>query len=388
MAMSYQDALISPAAPIAGELSAGEAPIRVMIVDDSAVVRGLVSRWLSEETDIEVVARHANGKLAVADVARSAPDIILLDVEMQVMDGLEALPLLLKARPSARVFMVSTLTKRNAEISFKALALGAIDYLPKPDSNSELTLSADFRGEVVRKIKALGRPRPHRARLQTEVPDVFGYAGLTAAPAEIGFSYRPFSLVPPRVIAIGSSTGGPEVLVNLLGVLSPALSRVPVVIAQHMPPVLTAILAERLAKATGREAREGKNGEPVRPGTIYVAPGGHHMTVVRATSPVLRIGDEPPLHFCRPAVDPLFRSVAATFGPASLGIVLTGMGHDAAAGARSIADAGGSVIAQDESSSVVWGMPGAAAAVGACSALLPPAAIAETVAKLVLGVRP
>jgi two-component system chemotaxis response regulator CheB len=373
MAMSYQDALISPAAPVAGGLPVGETPIRVMIVDDSAVVRGLVSRWLSEETDIEVVARHANGKLAVADVARSAPDIILLDVEMPVMDGLEALPLLLKARPSARVLMVSTLTKRNAEISFKALALGAIDYLPKPDSNSELTLSADFRGEVVRKVKALGRPRPHRARLQTEVPDVFGYAGLTAAPAEI---------------AIGSSTGGPEVLVNLLGVLSPALSRLPVVIAQHMPPVFTAILAERLAKATGREAREGKNGEPVKPGTIYVAPGGHHMTVVRATSPVLRIGDEPPLHFCRPAVDPLFRSVAATFGPASLGIVLTGMGHDAAAGARSIADAGGSVIAQDESSSVVWGMPGAAAAVGACSALLPPAAIAETAAKLVRGVRP
>ena len=388
MTMSYQHALLSPATPVAGELPVGEAPIRVMIVDDSAVVRGLVSRWLDEETGIEVVGRHANGKLAVADVARSAPDIILLDVEMPVMDGLEALPLLLKARPSVRVLMVSTLTKRNAEISFKALALGAIDYLPKPDSNSELTLSADFRGEVVRKVKALGRPRPHRARLEKEAPDVSGYAGLTEAPAELGFSYRPFSLVPPRVIAIGSSTGGPEVLVSLLGMLSPALSRVPVVIAQHMPPVFTAILAERLAKATGREAREGKNGEPVRPGTIYVAPGGHHMTVMRSTSPVLRIGDEPPLHFCRPAVDPLFRSVAATFGPASLGIVLTGMGHDAAAGARSIADAGGSVIAQDESSSVVWGMPGAAAAVGACSALLPPAAIAETAAKLVRGVRP
>ncbi len=388
MTMSYQHALLSPATPVAGELPVGEAPIRVMIVDDSAVVRGLVSRWLDEETGIEVVGRHANGKLAVADVARSAPDIILLDVEMPVMDGLEALPLLLKARPSVRVLMVSTLTKRNAEISFKALALGAIDYLPKPDSNSELTLSADFRGEVVRKVKALGRPRLHCARLEKEAPDVSGYAGLTGAPAELGFSYRPFSLVPPRVIAIGSSTGGPEVLGSLLGMLSPALSRVPVVIAQHMPPVFTAILAERLAKATGRAAREGKNGEPVRPGTIYVAPGGHHMTVMRSTSPVLRIGDEPPLHFCRPAVDPLFRSVAATFGPASLGIVLTGMGHDAAAGARSIADAGGSVIAQDESSSVVWGMPGAAAAVGACSALLPPAAIAETAAKLVRGVRP
>ena len=194
--------------------------------------------------------------------------------------------------------------------------------------------------------------------------------------------------MPPRVIAIGSSTGGPEVLGSLLGMLSPALSRVPVVIAQHMPPVFTAILAERFAKATGRAAREGKNGEPVRPGTIYVAPGGHHMTVMRSTSPVLRIGDEPPLQFLpagrRSAVSKRRCNVRSGFARHRA----HWHGHDAAAGARSIADAGGSVIAQDESSSVVWGMPGAAAAVGACSALLPPAAIAETAAKLVRGVRP
>ncbi len=388
MTMSYQGAIMSAPAPVASALPVGETPIRVMIVDDSAVVRGLVSRWLDEEPGIEVVARHANGKLAVADVARSAPDLVLLDVEMPVMDGLEALPLLLNAKPGVRVLMVSTLTKRNAEISFKALALGAIDYLPKPDSNFELTLSSDFRGEVIRKIKALGRLRPHRARLDDRALQISGDAGVVDRRAGLAFSYRPFSLVPPRVIAIGSSTGGPQVLASVLGALSPALSRVPVLIAQHMPPVFTAILAERLNKATGREAKEGKNGEPVMPGTIYVAPGGHHMTVLRAASPVLRIGDEPPVHFCRPAVDPLFRSVADTFGPAALGIVLTGMGHDGAAGARRIADAGGSVIAQDEDSSVVWGMPSAAASVGACAALLPPQRIAEAVAKLVRGVRP
>jgi two-component system chemotaxis response regulator CheB len=174
----------------------------------------------------------------------------------------------------------------------------------------------------------------------------------------------------------------------MLVALSPALSRVPVLIAQHMPPVFTSILAERLTKATGREAKEGEHGEPVAPGTIYIAPGGHHMTVLRPKSPVLRIGDEPPVHFCRPAVDPLFRSVAETFGPAALGIVLTGMGHDGAAGARRIADSGGSVIAQDEESSVVWGMPSAAASVGACAAILPPLGIAEAAAKLVRGMKP
>jgi len=155
-----------------------------------------------------------------------------------------------------------------------------------------------------------------------------------------------------------------------------------------MPPVFTAILAERLARATGRETQEGVQGEALKPGRIYVAPGNHHMMVDRAAQPVLRIGSEPPVHFCRPAVDPLFASVAATFGPAALGIVLTGMGHDGAAGARAIAEAGGSVIAQDEASSVVWGMPGGAASVGACAAVLPPAEIAETVAKLIKGERP
>ncbi len=386
--MTCQATMIAPQVPAASGLPDEARPIRVMIVDDSAVVRGLVSRWLGEVPGIEVVARHANGKLAVADVVRSAPDIVLLDVEMPVMDGLEALPLLLEARPGVKVLMVSTLTKRNAEISFKALSLGAIDYVPKPDSNFELTLSSGFRAEVIRKIKALGRARRPRAPRETLAQPVPRDEAADERSQRVAFSYRGYSLVPPRVIAIGSSTGGPDVLGRVLAALSPALSHVPVLIAQHMPPVFTAILAERLSKATGREAKEGENGEPLKAGTIYIAPGGHHMTVLRPASPLLRIGDEPPVHFCRPAVDPLFRSVADTFGPAALGIVLTGMGHDGAAGARRIADAGGSVIAQDEESSVVWGMPAAAASVGACAAILPPLEIAETAAKLVLGLRP
>lgn len=373
----------SEIAPSQSALS--ERPIRVMVVDDSAVVRGLVSRWIEEEPGLEVVARHSNGKLAVEDVSRSAPDIVLLDIEMPVMDGLEALPLLLKARSGMRVLMVSTLTKRNAEISFKALALGAIDYVPKPDSNREITIQPDFRREVIEKIKVLG-PLSLR-RKGADIP------GSTAPQREVGqenrsFRRRAFSLVPPRVIAIGSSTGGPQALGSLLGALSPSLSRMAVLVAQHMPPMFTTVLAERLARATGCEAREGRDGEGLKLGAIYVAPGNHQMTVTRREAPCLRIGSGPPVNFCRPAVDPLFSSVAATFGPAALGIVLTGMGNDGAAGARAVAEAGGSVIAQDEASSVVWGMPGAAAASGACAAVLPPDEIASTVTKLVNGERP
>jgi two-component system chemotaxis response regulator CheB len=353
----------------------GEKPIRVMVVDDSAIMRGLLAHWLEKEPGVEVVARHANGKTAAEDITQSAPDIVLLDIEMPVMDGLEALPLILKARPETRVLMVSTLTKRNAEISFKALTLGAIDYVPKPDTSLEVTLSADFREEVVRKVKALGRRRPA------------GFLG-KERPRGVARLRRRFSLVPPRAIAIGSSTGGPEVLGSLLAALSASLSRVPVLIAQHMPPMFTTVLAERLARATGREAKEGVDGEPVKPGIIYVAPGDRHMTVVGAEAPAIRLGSEPPVNFCRPAVDPLFRSVASSFGPAGLGIVLTGMGNDGAEGARAIADAGGSVIAQDEESSVVWGMPAAAVFSGACAAVLAPAAIAETVAGLLRGERP
>ncbi|HEY6669906.1 MAG TPA: chemotaxis protein CheB [Methyloceanibacter sp.] len=279
----------SEIAPSQSALS--ERPIRVMVVDDSAVVRGLVTRWIEEKPGLEVVARHPNGKLAIEDVARSAPDIVLLDIEMPVMDGLEALPLLLKARSGMHVLMVSTLTKRNAEISFKALALGAIDYVPKPDSNREITIQPDFRREVIEKIKVLGP-----ISLRRKGADIPG--STPAAQHEVGqespsFRRRAFSLVPPRVIAIGSSTGGPQALGSLLGALSPSLSRMAVLVAQHMPPMFTTVLAERLARATGCEAREGRDGEGLKLGAIYVAPGNHHMRVARREAPCLRIGSGP-----------------------------------------------------------------------------------------------
>ena len=376
--MATPGASMQSTATGSGGIAPAGSPIKVMIVDDSVVVRGLVSRWIDEEPGLSAVARHSNGKLAVEDVAFSAPDVILLDIEMPVMDGLTALPLLLRARPGAKVLVVSALSQRNAEISFRALALGAIDYVPKPDTNRDITLLPEFRSEVIRKVKALGGIR------ETEQLRMHGHQSALGS-ARIR---RPFSLVPPRIVVVGSSTGGPQALSALLDPLSPSLAKVPVVVAQHMPPMFTAVLAERLGRSTGRSAREGVDGEPLTPGTIYVAPGGRHMTVWGADSPRVRLSDDPPLNFCRPAVDLLFKSVALAYGPAALGIVLTGMGSDGAAGARAIADAGGSVIAQDESSSVIWGMPGAAVAAGACAAMLPPAAIAEAAGMLMRGERP
>lgn len=363
------------AAAARAEWPSSNKEVRIMIVDDSAVVRGIVARWIEEEPGLEVVARHSNGKHAVDDVARSEPDVILLDLDMPIMDGLEALPLLLRARPEVKVLVVSTLTKRNAEISFKAMSLGALDYVPKPETNREITTLPEFREEVIHKIKTLTaafRQDARRAEVEPAPP----------------VSLRPFSLVPPRAIVIGSSTGGPQVLTTLLSALSPALDRIPVLVAQHMPPMFTTILAERLSRATGRDAKEGLDGEPLLPGRIYVAPGNHHMTVRARPLHHLAVEDGPPVNFCRPAVDLLFTTAAAAFGPAVLAVVLTGMGQDGATGALNIADGGGSVISQDMASSVVWGMPGAAAVTGACAAVLPPAEIAEVAAKLIRGERP
>jgi two-component system chemotaxis response regulator CheB len=363
---------------IAPKSAAGHA-IRVMIVDDAVVVRGLMSRWLSEESGIEVVGTFRNGREAVDNVLRLKPDVVVLDIDMPELDGLSALPLLLARKSDLVVIMASTLTRRNAEVSLKALSLGAIDYVTKPETSREIMFTQSFRHEIIEKIRHLGR-RAHSASLHPK-----SLRDETAAQA---ISLRPFSPVAPRVLAIGSSTGGPQALQVLIRGLSPVLARLPIVITQHMPPTFTAILAEHLARAANRPAHEGVHGETIKPGTLYVAPGGKHMRLERqAETAAVVIGDDAPVHFCKPAVDPLFHSAATAFGPALLAIVLTGMGTDGTEGARDIAAAGGSVIAQDEASSVVWGMPGSAAHSGQCSAVLPIEEIASRVVRLVNGDR-
>ncbi len=383
-------------------------PIRVMIVDDSVVIRGLLGRWVDSEPSLAVVASHRNGQQAVDDIERSNPDVVLLDIEMPIMDGMTALPLMLKKKKDLIVIMASTLTRRNAEISLRALSLGAQDYVPKPESTSGVTTSVDFRRELIDRCKNLGmvakknrtpaRPaRPMRA--ETAKRPHTGSAGrlgnvvsarpsvqVAPKPAKASFTLRQYSNVKPRVVAIGSSTGGPQALQKLMGDIGTTIREVPVLVTQHMPPTFTSILAEHLAKAALREAKEAGHNEVLKPGTIYVAPGGKHMTVEKTgTGVVARLNDEPPINFCKPAVDPLFESVAAAYGSATLSLVLTGMGADGAEGVRKIAQAGGSVIAQDEATSVVWGMPGAAAHTGQCCDVLPLNEIGPKVSRLLSG---
>jgi two-component system, chemotaxis family, protein-glutamate methylesterase/glutaminase len=406
-----------------------------MVVDDAVVVRGLISRWLEEAGGFEVVARHRTGALAVADMERADPDVVILDIEMPDMDGIEALPMILKRKRNCAVIMASTLTRRSAEISLRCLSLGALDYVPKPDSNRDITTSVTFRQEILDKARHLGRRAqalrhapasasasaktplsptreepPQRAGLGLRKgPSAGGYRAEQAiAPAAGGFlarertasahapeaaarpgiKLRAFAAAPPRILLIGASTGGPQALNTLLSGIAPLIDRVPVLITQHMPATFTTILAEHLGRTSGKASAEAVHGEPIRPGRIYVAPGGRHMLVRRSEGhAVLVLDDGPPVNFCKPAVDPLFASAAQVFGAAVMAVVLTGMGSDGTGGAAEIVTAGGSILAQDEATSVVWGMPGAVAQAGHCAAVLPLDEIAPKLKRLFAGDR-
>jgi two-component system chemotaxis response regulator CheB len=389
--------LAAPVVPVSGF---GLKPIRVMVVDDAVVVRGLVSRWIDEEPGLTVVASLSTGRQAVDQIERADPDVVILDVEMPELDGLSALPLLLEKKPGLVVIMASTVTRRNAEVSFRALSLGAADYIPKPESSREVTTSSAFRRELIDKVRALaGRARRasnplartlvRAPRSRPGVIEGQGAGDLAPAVAPTGaMTLRPFSSVVPRVLLIGSSTGGPQALDAVLSRLGPVIQRIPVLITQHMPPTFTTILAEHLNRASGRPTHEGCDGEPITAGTLYVAPGGRHMRVRRKEGPVIAIDDSPPVNFCRPAVDPLFSSAAQMWGNTVLAVILTGMGHDGTHGAGDIVAAGGSVIAQDEPTSVIWGMPGSVANAGLCAAVLPLDQIASRIVRLLLGDRP
>jgi two-component system chemotaxis response regulator CheB len=386
MSVAVAAPAISPAS------AAGTSPLRVMIVDDAVVVRGLVSRWVEEE-GFQVVASLRTGRDAVNQVERTNPDVILLDVEMPDLDGIAALPLLLEKKRDLVVIMVSTVTRRNAEISLRALALGAADYVPKPETNRGVTTSPEFRRELIDKIRHLGRRRSSASVARAPA------GGLpirpVGAPIErppLGqaapIKLRPFSPVMPRVLLIGSSTGGPQALNAVISRIGRVVDCVPVLVTQHMPPMFTTILAEHLGRAAERPAREAVDGETIRPGTIYVAPGGRHMRVGQQDgTPVIALDDGPLINFCRPAVDPLFASAARVYGGAALAVILTGMGTDGAYGAVDIAAGGGSVIAQDEATSIVWGMPGSAAHAGVCSAVLPLDDIAPRLLRIFAGER-
>jgi len=356
--------------------------INVMLVDDSAIIRGLIARMFKEEADIDVVASVGNGELAVKRLATTDIDVIVLDIEMPVMDGLTALPKLLALKPSVKIIMASTLTERNADISIRALNAGAAEYIPKPTSSRNMGGTSDFQRELLEKTRvlaAVSKPRTRRplARGAQITTSVVGAAQPAVAVKkslyknEISLRPSPGVVGKPEIIAVGSSTGGPQALFKLLKGLSPSI-KLPIIITQHMPATFTTILAQHISQASGRPCSEAVDGEAIVSGKIYVAPGGFHMIVEnKGGQKVLRVNQDPPENFCRPAVDPMLRSVAAVYGKRCLVIILTGMGSDGKKGCEVITQQGGTVIAQDEATSVVWGMPGAVATAGLCRTVLP-----------------
>jgi two-component system, chemotaxis family, protein-glutamate methylesterase/glutaminase len=376
-------------------------PLRVMIVDDSVVIRGLISRWIGAEHDMEVAASLRTGLEAVNQIERINPDVAVLDIEMPELDGISALPQLLAKKRDLVIIMASTLTRRNAEISFKALSLGAADYIPKPESTREASAADIFHHDLIQKIRHLGarlrrRPAVASPPLAPATPAARAPAVVRPAapapalhaPSSGALSTRPFSAHAPKVLLIGSSTGGPQALMALVTELGPVIDRFPVLITQHMPPTFTTILAEHLARASRKPAAEAVDGEPVKPGRIYLAPGGKHMRVVRSgADAAIALDDGPAVNFCKPAVDPLFTSAIDIWHGNILSVILTGMGSDGMRGGKDIVAAGGNVIAQDEASSVVWGMPGAAANAGICAAILPLNQIGAKVNRLFAGDR-
>jgi two-component system, chemotaxis family, protein-glutamate methylesterase/glutaminase len=359
MSASLSRPIIAPGSSIA--------PIRVMIVDDAVVVRGLLSRWMTEAGGIEIASTHRTGAEAVAAIEHIRPDVVLLDIEMPDMDGITALPLLLKKWPKAVVIIASTLTTRNADISLRCLSLGAVDYVAKPSTNRDVTFSTDFRRDIIEKIKALGRrPAAHPPGRTPSLP-----LAPTASPAT-GHPIRLLNKAQTRLICIGASTGGPNAVLDLLKMSRTALQKVPIVVVQHMPTMFTAMFAEHLRRQLAIDASEAQHGEPLERGRVYVAPGGKHLRMERAASGVrVVVDDTAPVNFCKPSVDVAMHSAGLAFGPGVLGVMLTGMGSDGLRGAGEIVERGGNIIAQDEASSVVWGMPGAVARKGLCAAVEP-----------------
>lgn len=382
--------MISAAAPfpVAGERpgTRSVAPFRVMVVDDSAVIRGLLARALESDPDLIVVASVGDGQQALNALQRHDIEIVILDIEMPVMDGLTALPRIIAAKPGIPVLIASTLTRRGATVSLKALSLGAADYVTKPGSSAP-TAAEEFKRELVGKVKGLAQARRHSRGENMPMPAPRVGAGPTQAAtaiarsAEIRLRPMPPSDRAPDVVAIGSSTGGPQALFRLLKMLGTI--KQPILITQHMPATFTTILAEHIVRLTGLGAAEAIDGEPVMPSRVYIAPGDYHMTVEgQACGRHLRLSKEPPENFCRPSVDPMLRSLARAYGSRVLCAILTGMGADGLKGGQALVAAGSAVVAQDEKTSIVWGMPGAVAMAGLCSAVLPLDELGPFIARL------
>lgn len=360
--------------------------IHVMLVDDSAVIRGALTKTLEEDPAIHVVSSMSNGEMAVSAVERRRPHVVIMDIEMPVMDGLTALPKILEKCPQTKVIMFSSLTEKGASTTLKALSLGAVECIVKPSSGQNTGPGSPFQRQLVELIKNLV---PDEVRVPSSSESS---VSKRIAPAPPPKSLTPVTLHDdsqaytgkPSLLAIGSSTGGPQALFKVIKNFHGF--DIPIVLTQHMPSTFTKILAQHITQHTGLIAHEGEEGMPLEPGKVYVAPGGFHMHLVQDSGKtVIHLDNGPPENFCKPAVDPMLRTAQKIYGKKILCVILTGMGNDGLNAGKDLVKAGGRLIAQDEATSVVWGMPGAVAQAGICSAVLPVDEIGPWVRKAVMG---
>lgn len=373
------------------------APARLMLVDDSPLIRKLLSKILGLDPSIDVVGTATNGREALDTVDDIDPDVVVLDVEMPIMDGLTTLGFLKRRRPDIPVVMFSTLTASGAGATLDALTRGADDYVTKPSNTGSFQRTAEeVRDALAPRVKALAarrrrmsarfvRPPATGTRSPARAVDARPSAAATRpAPTGRSAAVAPRRRIglPPAVLVIAVSTGGPEALHRLLPALPSSLP-VPVLITQHMPALFIRMLVERLDRACSLHVREGVDGVVPRPGEVWIAPGGSHMLLRREGTEVqIVLDDGPPVQSCKPAADPMFESASVTYGDRVLAAVLTGMGSDGLGGARVVRAGGGTVLCQDEPSSVVWGMPGAVSDAGLADDVVPLEDLASTITGL------
>jgi len=334
--------------------------IRLLIADDSVVMRQMLSQVLGQDPEIEVAAVAANGQIALERIAHIHPDLVLLDIVMPELDGLQAVEAIRRTDKQLPIIMVSAITETGASVTLDALARGATDYWTKPKDTGGIEGAKEcIRRELVPKIKALHRARQFRISVQS-----------SARPASSRV-VRPPKGSAVKIVAIGASTGGPDALAALLPNLSYRFP-VPILIAQHMPPIFTSMLADRLSAKTSLRVAECVPGELLQPGHVWIAPGDQHMVVEIQKSLIrLQTHHGPAENFCRPSIDVLFRSIASVYGPSALVVLLTGMGQDGLIGSKKIREVGGQILVQDEATSVVWGIPGSVAQAGLADAIVP-----------------
>lgn len=350
----------------------------VVIADDSVVVRGLFARWLGEIGNVHVVAVAGDGETALAHAGKFKPDVMVLDLDMPGMENARAMPQIINESPRTSILLAATLNERNTRLALECMTKGAMDLVSKPDSRGGMTLSLDFRSEFLLKFGNLTQSHSRPGTLALELD------GDRAPTCPAGLSQ--LVSVMPRYLVIGASTGGPRAVAKVLHDIGDGLSELTTLVVQHMPPLFTASFAEQIANQIGMPAREPFDGERLNRGHIYIAPGGRHLGIDRRLGHIVAaVTDGPPVHFCRPAVDVLFADTARHLGPAAMGLVLTGMGSDGTDGAVALRRSGAAVLAQDESSSTIWGMPGSIVRAGQASAVMPLDGIGAAIRSLLRG---